>query len=113
MERIQDAFLVGRQKTDGNPADLGWPEYLRCEGVGGEWLCLSLRGKIDKKQLVSSEKILQQARQEENFRLEAKKTEKHKDRVVISNLGMLRIALDESITNPVTNRFDGYNLSER
>lgn len=49
MERIQDAFLVGRQKTDGNPADLGWPEYLRCEGVGGEWLCLSLRGKVDKK----------------------------------------------------------------
>ena len=48
MERIQDAFLVGRQKTDGNPADLGWPEHLRCEGVGGEWLCLSLHREIDK-----------------------------------------------------------------
>lgn len=48
MERIPDAFLVGRQKTDGNPADLGWPEYLRCEGVGGEWLCLSLHREIDK-----------------------------------------------------------------
>lgn len=48
MERIQDAFLVGRQKTDGNPADLGWPEHLRCEGVGGEWICLSLHREIDK-----------------------------------------------------------------
>lgn len=46
MERIPYAFLVGCQKTDGNPSDLGWPEYLRCEGVGGEWVCLSLRRKI-------------------------------------------------------------------